>query len=115
MVKSVLGVNHQGVRDWLMQRMTAILMVAGVIALIGYLIMHPGLSYMDWHDLFTKGWVKVAALLFILSVLYHAWLGIWIVLTDYVKLFVLRLALELIFLLALITCFLAGLLIVWGI
>ncbi len=45
MVKSVLGVNHQGLRDWLMQRVTAIswLFILGSIAY--FFVMHQGLTY----------------------------------------------------------------------
>jgi len=115
MVKSVLGVNHSGLRDWLVQRVSAILMVFCTVGLVLYIACHPGLTYPEWHYLFSQMWVKVVTLLFILSLLWHAWVGTWTILTDYVKPFVLRLVLYVAILLALVACFFYGLLVVWGV
>jgi succinate dehydrogenase / fumarate reductase membrane anchor subunit len=114
MVKSVLGVN-QGLRDWLYQRVTAIFMVIYSAGLLGYIIMHPGLAYYEWHDLFTHLWVKVVTVLFILCLLVHAWIGMWTVFTDYIKSFVLNLIIQVVVFIALIGFFLEALLILWDI
>jgi succinate dehydrogenase / fumarate reductase membrane anchor subunit len=114
MVKSVLGAN-QGVKDWLIQRISAIVMTVYTLGFVGYLIFHPSIEYADWHALFAQGWVKVATLLFILALLLHAWVGMWTVFTDYIKPFALRFIIEVIVYLALITFFFAALSILWGI
>ena len=54
MVKSVLGVNHQGLRDWLIQRISALFMAIYVIGLLIFLMMHPNLSYYEWQGLFAQ-------------------------------------------------------------
>lgn len=115
MVKSVLGVNHQGLRDWMIQRVTAILMAIYSVLLISYLVLHPGLSYAEWHYLFSTTWMKIATLIFILSILYHAWIGMWTVFTDYVKPFVLRSILDVLVFLMLVACFFWGILILWSV
>jgi succinate dehydrogenase / fumarate reductase membrane anchor subunit len=115
MVKSVLGVNHQGLKDWVIQRATAIFMAVYSMALIGYIVVHPGLSFAEWHGLFAQQWMKVASLLFILALLFHAWIGIWTIFTDYVKPFVLRSILNFFVLLMLIACFFWGVLILWSV
>ena len=91
MVKSVLGVNHSGLRDWLIQRITAVVMTVYSIGIIIYFVMNPDLSFNNWHFLFTHLWMKVATLLFIVSLLFHAWIGMWTVFTDYVHPYWLRL------------------------
>lgn len=115
MVKTVLGVKHQGLRDWIVQRVSAIFMAVYSVGLIAYLVSHSGLSYAEWHTLFTHTWVKVATLLFLACLLAHAWIGMWTVFTDYVKNFVLRCILNCLVILMLAACFFWGLLILWSV
>lgn len=115
MVKTVLGVNHQGLTDWLIQRISALVMTVYSIGLLAFFVMHSPLSYDDWHGVFANMWVKIATLIFLLSILFHAWVGMWTIFTDYVKPYVLRLALHMIVLLALVAFFFEGALILWGV
>lgn len=115
MVKTVLGVNHQGFRDWLIQRVSAVVMALYVIGLVIFLVKHSDLTYYDWLGLFAHFWVKIATILFVLALLFHAWVGMWTVFTDYVKCPVARLALNSIVILALTGFFFTALLILWGI
>lgn len=115
MVKSVLGVNHQGLRDWIIQRVSAIFMALYSISLIVYILCHPGLSFAEWHYLFSTSWMKIATILFLLCLMGHAWIGIWTIFTDYVKPFVLRSILNLLVLLMLAACFIWGILILWSV
>lgn len=115
MVKSVLGVNHQGLRDWVIQRISAILMAVYSIWLIAYLVFHPEMSFAEWHSLFSHLWMKVATILFLLALLSHAWIGMWTIFTDYVKCFVVRSVLHTLVLLMLAACFIWGVLILWSV
>lgn len=114
MVKSVLGAN-QGLRDWVIQRASAIFMAAYSIVLILYFVLHPELSYAEWHNLFAMQFVKVFTILFIFLLMLHAWLGIWTVFTDYVKCFVIRTILNFFVLLMLFACFFWGISILWSV
>jgi succinate dehydrogenase membrane anchor subunit len=115
MVKSVLGVNHQGLTEWLFQRMTAVVMVVYTIGFLVFMIGHSPLEYSQWHDLFAMTWIKIATLILVLSLLYHAWVGMWTILTDYVKSFVLNVILQMIILLSLVVYFFYSLLIMWAV
>ena len=115
MVKSVLGVSTRGLRDWFIQRVTAVFMTIYAIGLFVFFVKHPELAYYEWHGLFNSLWMKVVSLLFILCLLAHAWVGMWTVLTDYVKPFVIRLILYVVVLLSLIGFFIDALMILWGI
>jgi succinate dehydrogenase / fumarate reductase membrane anchor subunit len=115
MVKSVLGVNHKGLRDWVIQRVTAIVLAVYSIGMFVFFARHPDLAFYEWHGLFSQAWMKVATLIFVLSLLFHAWIGMWTILTDYVKIFWLRFILHILILLALISFFFAALLILWGV
>jgi succinate dehydrogenase / fumarate reductase membrane anchor subunit len=115
MVKSVLGVSHQGLRDWVLQRATAILMAVYSIAFIAYFVFHPDLSYLDWQLLFSHAWMKVASILFIACLLFHAWIGLWTIFTDYIKYYVIRVILSFLVQLMLVACFFWGLVILWSV
>jgi succinate dehydrogenase / fumarate reductase membrane anchor subunit len=115
MVKSVLGVNHQGLTDWLIQRVSAIVMVFYSVGLLSYFVMNPNVDYTSWRLLFSHAWMKLATLLFILSLLFHAWVGMWTVFTDYIKPFVLRFILQLLVFLSLVSFFFISLFILWSV
>jgi succinate dehydrogenase / fumarate reductase, membrane anchor subunit len=90
---------HYGLRDWLAQRITAVIMaVYTVIAVCVLLSGHP-ITYAVWKDLFAQGWMRVATLLFMASLAWHAWVGVRDILMDYIKPAGLRLALEVLVLL----------------
>jgi succinate dehydrogenase / fumarate reductase, membrane anchor subunit len=85
---------HYGLRDWLVQRITAVIMaVYSVIAVI-VLVFNKNITYAVWRDLFAQGWMRVATLLFAVSLAWHAWIGVRDILMDYIKPAGLRLALE---------------------
>ncbi len=115
MVKSLLGVNHQGFTDWLIQRVSAIVMVIYSIGMFVFFASHMPVTFADWHALFTPMWMKIATLIMLLSLLFHAWVGMWTVFTDYVKYTVLGLLLQIIVFIALLAFFFAGALILWAV
>lgn len=115
MVKSVLGVNHQGLRDWMAQRVSAIYMAIYIVSLVLFLMIHPELNYDTWHTLFSALSIKIATLVFIVLLLIHTWVGMWTIFTDYVTCFVARCFLNTLVLLSLLGCFFAALLILWGV
>ncbi len=114
MVKSVLGVNHQGLRDWLIQRISAVLIALSVLGLTYYFLRNPHFSFVEWRMLFAPIGMKVLTLLIVLALAFHAWVGVWTVVTDYVKPAGLRFLIHVCVLLTLAACFLWSLLIVWG-
>ena len=85
MVKSVASLTRSGLNDWLIQRVTAVYLAVGIIALVVYVVMHPAIDYDGWQQLFTHEVVRIATLLFFISLALHAWAGLWMVITDYLK------------------------------
>ncbi len=85
MVSRVVVGAHYGLRDWLIQRITAVAMAAYSMALAAYLLLQPHLDYDVWTALFSGQPMRTFTLLFLLSVFYHAWLGIRGIVMDYVK------------------------------
>ena len=87
--------STRGFHDWMVQRVTAVLIAVYFFFLLGFLLCQP-LNYPSWSGLFKSGFMQVATIVVLLAVLWHAWIGLWTVLTDYVKHTTVRFVLELI-------------------
>lgn len=109
------NIGRFGVRDWLVQRVSAVLMAAYLLLLLVLSLEHCPIDYLGWQQICQPAWFKVASVLFLLSVLLHAWVGMWTILTDYVKPWPLRFLFMLGFILGLLYCFFWGVQIFWGV
>lgn len=109
MITNVTSLTGNGLKDWLIQRVTAVYFAAYCIFIFYYLIANPNLKYAQWHALFTNNGMRVASGLALLTLSLHAWIGIWTITTDYIKSLIMRLSLQI-----LVALYLGGLLI-WGI
>ena len=49
MVTSVTNLSRSGLYDWMAQRVSAVVLAAYFIFLIGYLVANPGIGYAQWH------------------------------------------------------------------
>lgn len=114
MVK-LIGVNPRGLRDWIVQRLTALYMGGYVVFLSTYLLLTRPVTFTGWSALFSTWPMKVATVLCLLGVMVHAWIGMWTILTDYVKFKMLRAWLCVAVLFFLAACFLWGILILWSV
>jgi len=85
MVTSITSFGRSGLYDWMFQRVTAVVLLAYTVFIVGYLLMNPELTYGQWHDLFTGTAMRVFTLLALLSMAAHAWIGMWSISTDYIK------------------------------
>ena len=83
MVTSVTSFGRSGLYDWLIQRVGAAVMAAYTVFITIYLLTHPELTFEQWHALFGQLWMRVFSLVTLLSLISHAWIGLWSVLTDY--------------------------------
>ena len=90
----VKGVNQRGLTDWIMQRVTAVLLLGYFSFLLYFLFSQNISSYSVWRDLFASPWMRWATLFSMLAVCWHAWIGLWTIFTDYVKCTLIRRVLE---------------------
>ena len=114
MVKNVTSLTRNGLRDWLIQRFTSLIVAAYVIFLLIFCVEHAPLSYLSWLNLFQHTGMRIFSLLALISVLLHTWVGMWTVATDYLKPTVVRLGFLLLLLLILLSCLIWGVQILWG-
>jgi succinate dehydrogenase / fumarate reductase, membrane anchor subunit len=85
---------HYGFRDWLSQRVTAVLMAVFTIVLIAQVLFGGPMDYYRWSGIFAAQWMKVLTFIVIVALAWHVWVGMRDVWMDYVKPVVVRLALQ---------------------
>ncbi|MFY0665609.1 MAG: succinate dehydrogenase, hydrophobic membrane anchor protein [Natronospirillum sp.] len=115
MVSSVTNFSRNGLSDWIIQRLSAVLLAAYAIFMVAYFLVQPEWSYDAWTALFAQGWMKLFTLLTIIAVIAHAWIGMWTVATDYIKPTGLRMAFLVILGLVLFVYFVVAFDAVWGV
>jgi succinate dehydrogenase / fumarate reductase, membrane anchor subunit len=102
--KRVVSGAHYGLRDWLVQRVTAALMALFTLVVLVQVLLPGPMGYDKWAGIFAAQWMKVLTFVVIVSLLYHAWVGVRDIWMDYVKPVGLRLGLQVFTLVWLVGC-----------
>lgn len=84
MVTAVSNLGRSGLFDWVVQRVSAVVLAAYTIFLVAFIASHPQLDYATWSGLFDQLWMRIFSFMALISVAVHGWIGLWAVLTDYV-------------------------------
>ena len=79
------GLAAKGVRDWYIQRFSALLLAAYVLSLFAAIVAIPELNFIAWQNLFSMTWMQVATVIALLATCAHAWIGMWTIGTDYLS------------------------------
>jgi succinate dehydrogenase / fumarate reductase membrane anchor subunit len=102
--KRIVVGAHYGLRDWLSQRVTAVLMALFTVVLLVQLLLPGPLGYDRWAGIFAAQWMKVLTFVVIVSLSWHAWVGVRDIWMDYVKPVGVRLALQVFTIVWLVGC-----------
>jgi succinate dehydrogenase membrane anchor subunit len=114
MVDRIVTGAHYGLRDWLVQRVTAVIMALYALFIVGYALSQPHLDYDTWTLMFSSNVLRSFSLLFLLAVFYHAWVGVRDIVMDYVKPAGGRLVIHVVVILALLLYVIWSVQILWG-
>ena len=82
--REVVGA-HYGLRDWLAQRVTAVIMAVYTIMIVALVAGVPKFDYWYWRGLWSFPAMRYGTILFLLSLYLHAWIGVRNIIMDYVK------------------------------
>ncbi len=83
--KRIVTGAHYGVRDWLAQRVTAVVLLVYTVVLVAALATAPAVTFESWAGLFASGWMKVVTMVAMLALIWHTWVGMRDIYMDYVK------------------------------
>ncbi|MBY0572167.1 MAG: succinate dehydrogenase, hydrophobic membrane anchor protein [Undibacterium sp.] len=79
----VVGASY-GLRDWMAQRVTAILMALYTIVVLALFLTGTRFTYEAWSGVFAMQWFKLLTFTVIVALLVHAWVGMRDIWMDYV-------------------------------
>jgi len=111
---SVSSLTGNGLKDWLIQRVSAVYLAVYSVFLMGYMLMHSPMTVDAWQALFSCSLMKIATVGALLMVLLHAWVGLWTVSTDYIKCVCIRFTFQIVIMLWLLAQFVWALTMIWG-
>ena len=120
-IKSATGLTGSGSRDWIVQRISAVVLAVYSVVLLGFFLTHGDVSFTQWSDFMTSLPMRLFSLVAVLALAGHAWVGMWTVFTDYIttgKLGAsaagLRLVLQTLMIIAILVFLFWGIMIFWG-
>ena len=83
--KRIVVGAHYGLSDWLAQRITAALMTIFTLLVVVQVLLPGEMGYDKWAGIFSAQWMKVLTFVVIISLAYHAWVGMRDIWMDYIK------------------------------
>ncbi|ATW71201.1 succinate dehydrogenase, hydrophobic membrane anchor protein [Moraxella osloensis] len=83
-MKSATGLTGSGSRDWVVQRISAVVLAVYSLVMLAWFLTHQP-TFELWQGFMLSLPMRLFTLLTVLALVGHAWVGMWTVLTDYVK------------------------------
>ena len=113
MVRPLMHFGRNGLADWMVQRVSALILTFFTLYVLVCIGMHPHRDFLAWQAWFHGTGMRVFTLLAWLAFLAHTWVGMWTVFTDYIKPFFLRVCLQAALIVLLVAYFIWMLAILW--
>ncbi|WP_227429018.1 succinate dehydrogenase, hydrophobic membrane anchor protein [Psychrobacter sp. I-STPA6b] len=120
--KSATGLTGSGTRDWIVQRISAVVLALYSLVLLGFFLINGQVTYAEWVSFMMSLPMRLFSLVAIIALAGHAWVGMWTVFTDYItskklgaKAAGLRLVLQSAMIIAILVYLFWGIMIFWGI
>lgn len=111
---SITSLTRNGVKDFFMQRVTAVILAVYVVVFLGFVCSKSPMTYHAWVAMFHNPCMQFCTLLATLALIAHAWVGIWTILGDYIHCAWVRGILMVIFMIAFLGYIVWMIQILWG-
>jgi succinate dehydrogenase / fumarate reductase membrane anchor subunit len=115
MVTNQASLKRNGVQDFVTLRATALIITLFSVYMAWFFISTPTVTYDLWRDLFSGMFMKVFTFATLVAILFHVRIGLWQVLTDYVKPTGLRVTLQYVLNIMAFAYAAVGLFVLWGV
>lgn len=109
------GLKRNGVQDFVTLRATALIITLFSFYMTYFFIATPVVTFEIWKDLFSSIFMKVFTFITLVAIMYHVRIGLWQVLTDYVKGPGLRATLQYVLNIIAFVYVAVGLFVLWGV
>ena len=84
-VTNVASFGRSGLSDFLLQRITAVILAVFALCVAGWFVVNPGAGHAELVRYFGTPAMLVFATLAVASLIAHAWIGMWTIGTDYLR------------------------------
>lgn len=115
MVTNQASIKRDGVQDYVSLRATALIITAFTFFMTWFFISTDTITYEVWRGLFSGIAMKVFTLATLVAIMIHVRIGLWQVLSDYVKSSGLRGALQFVLNIIAFVYVAVGLFVLWGV
>lgn len=105
---------HYGLKDWLVQRVTAVVMIVYLLVLVSLMFVFSPQDYGAWKNIFSNQWMRIVTFLFFIALFWHAWIGVRNILMDYVHPTAIRLTAQILVIISLLFYFVWSAEILWS-
>ena len=85
MFRQAAAFSRNGVTDWIIQRVSAVVLMFYTLCLIGFVAANPGLGFETWREFYNHPAMQVFTMLALISTCAHAWIGMWAIGSDYLR------------------------------
>ncbi len=115
MVTNKASIKRNGVQDFVSLRATAALIAAYVIFMGWFFLSTETITYAVWQELFSSIAMKAFTLITLVAIMTHTRIGLWQVLTDYIKAPIIRAVLQYVLNIIAFAYVVVGLIVLWGV
>jgi len=84
-VTNVTSFGRSGLSDFVIQRVSAVVIALYALYLIAFFLFNPAVSHDDLVAFFGSVTMKTFSTLAVFATAAHAWIGMWTVGTDYIR------------------------------
>ena len=85
MVTQVLSLTRSGLADFVIQRLTAVVLAAYTFCMLGFFLTAETVTHATLTAFFLSAPMQIFSTLALLSTLAHGWIGMWTIGTDYLR------------------------------
>ncbi len=82
MVTPVTNLGRNGLSDWLIQRVTAVVLLCYTVFMF-VVLFAMDMDYACWKALFSHLAMRIFSAAALFAMAWHAWIGLWSISTDY--------------------------------
>ena len=115
MVTNQASMKRNGIQDWVSLRTTALIIALYSFYIAFVFFTAPTLTYPIWQGIFASMFMKVFTFAALVSIMLHVRIGLWQVLTDYVKPTGLRASIQYVLNLIAFAYVAVGFFVLWGV
>ncbi len=85
MVTSITSFGRSGLSDFVLQRVSAVVMTLYTLWVVAFFLEHPQMDHATLKAFFASPFMLLFSTLMVLSTAAHAWIGMWTIGTDYIR------------------------------